>query len=73
MTVTKEQITAAVQTIKVVADIIRLKGSIPSGHMYAELMGHLSLEMYNSVIARLKGAGLVKESGHLLIWTGPTV
>ncbi len=71
MTVTKEQIVAALQTIQVVADLIRLKGSIPSGHLYAELCGVVSLDLYQSVITRLKGAGLVRESGHLLTWIGP--
>ena len=42
---------------------------IPSGHLYAALMGHLSLDSYNAIIGLLKKAGKVKESYYVLTCT----
>ena len=42
--------------------------SVPSGNLYAHLMGQMTLEEYNFVIGTFKGAGVVTESGHLLTW-----
>lgn len=39
---------------------------IPSGHLYAICMGHLSLETYTNLITILKHLGLVTESNYLL-------
>lgn len=57
-----------------VAEAIRELGEVPSGHLYAVLMGQLSLDQYNAVIAVLVRAGLVeKQPSHLLVWKGPVV
>ena len=69
---TKQEIGAAITAIKAIADAIRELGEVPSGHLYAHLMGKMSLADYNKVIGILKGATLVSESGNLLKWTGPT-
>jgi len=64
--------------ITVVKDIlletIREAGpnGIPSGHLYAALMGHLSLDSYQALIGMLKTAGKVKESYHVLTYTEDT-
>lgn len=69
MTVTKQQVTAYVRTVVAVAEAIRELGSVPSGHLYAQLMTTgMSLENYQKIIDALKGASLVKESNHLLTW-----
>lgn len=62
---------AAVEIIMAVAEAIRSLKSVPSGHLYARLMGSLTLDDYQSIIGVLKRTGLVSESGHLLTWTGP--
>ena len=55
-----------------VGDAIRELGSVPSGHLYARLMGHLSLEEFNEIISTLVRAGLVRrDANHLLVWAGP--
>ena len=59
---------AALEIIKAVADTIKELGSVPSGHLYAQLMGHLTLDQYNQIIGVLKNTGLVSESNHLLTW-----
>ncbi len=47
---------------------------IPSGHLYAQLMGHMDLERYTSIINILKNVELVKEDGfHMLTWIGSIV
>lgn len=57
-----------------IADCIRRLGSVPSGHLYARLMGHMSLETYEALIGILIEAGKVKRHpSHLLVWIGPSV
>jgi hypothetical protein len=70
---TREQVRAAVEVARAVGDCIRELRTVPSGHLYARLMGNLSLEDYQSVIATLVRAGLVREhASHLLEWIGPS-
>lgn len=61
---------AALQVVLAVGEAIKDLGSVPSGHLYARLMGHMSLETYNKVIALLVKTGAVKEENHLLTWVG---
>ena len=69
----RKQIEATLQVLKALAGIIYEAGEIPSGHLYARLMGTVSLDEYQRLIGTLKGAGLVTEKpGHLLRWAGPT-
>jgi hypothetical protein len=64
----------AIQTIMAIADAIRELKEVPSGHLYARVMGQLSLDQFQSVVDLLVRAGLVSESrGHLLTWTGPVL
>lgn len=69
--VTAEQVTAGIRAAAAVGEVIRDLGSIPSGHLYAHLMGRMSLDTYNSLIGILKQANLVEEKNHLLTWVGP--
>ncbi len=71
MTVTKAEVAAALQAIAAVAGLLKSLGTVPSGHLYAQLCGTLSLDAYNRIIATLKGAGLVSVANHELTWTGP--
>ncbi len=57
--------------LQAVAEAIRSLGSVPSGTLYAQLMSKIDLPTYTKLIDTLKGAGLVKESGHLLTWVEP--
>jgi hypothetical protein len=57
--------------VKNVGIAIRDLGSVPSGHLYAQLMGILTLDQYNAIIDALKSAKMVSESGYLLTWIGP--
>lgn len=64
------QVNAAVQIVVAVGQAIRDLKSVPSGHLYAQLMGRMSLETYNKVIGVLKNTGAVKEENHVLTWVG---
>ena len=61
---------AAVAVVVAIGETIKDLGSVPSGHLYAQLMGRMSLETYNKVIALLVKTGAVKEENHLLTWVG---
>lgn len=71
MAATAEQVTAGIRMAAAVGGAIRDLGSVPSGHLYARLMGHMSLDTYNKLIGILKQSNLVEESNHLLTWVGP--
>lgn len=68
----KSEVKAALAIVRAIADTIRELGSIPSGHLYAQLMGHMELTHYNQILGILKRSGMVAESeSHLLTWKGP--
>ncbi len=72
ITITKEHVKAFLELHRAVADAIRALGTVPSGHLYARVMEHVSQDQFDSILARLKGAGLVVEDqSHLLRWIGP--
>lgn len=52
----------------VVAEAIRDLGSVPSGHLYAQLMSHMDIDTYNNVIDILTRGGLVTVTNHLIVW-----
>jgi hypothetical protein len=62
---------AALQTVVAVGDAIRSLKTVPSGVLYAHLMGHLTLDQYHAIIAALVDAGVVIEQNHLLTWKEP--
>jgi hypothetical protein len=64
------------QLIPIIAQIIAEAtdtplGGMPSGHLYARVMGTLSLAQYDGIIRVLKKSELVTEKNHLLAWVGP--
>lgn len=67
---TSTQVDAAIEITKAVADAIRALKDVPSGVLYARLMGHMTLAQYESIIAVLKRGGLVREHGYVLTWVG---
>lgn len=68
------QINAAIRVIRDVSETIRELKEVPSGHLYARLMGILTLEQYEQVLDILKGAKLIQVDGsHLIRWAGPEI
>jgi hypothetical protein len=68
METTQKEIEAGIKTVLAVAEAIKSLGSVPSGHLYARVMGFLSLSQYNQIIGILKKQGLIEESYHELKW-----
>jgi hypothetical protein len=72
MSKTSEAI-ATVRVAHAIAEAIRNLGEVPSGHLYARVMGVMDLRQYEQVIDLLIDARLVeREPSHLLRWIGPT-
>jgi hypothetical protein len=72
-TQTTSQVASAIQAVAAIAEAIRAVGSIPSGYLYAHVLGTLSIHDYEGAIGILKRAGLVSVSGSVLTWIGPQV
>jgi hypothetical protein len=54
-------------------EAIQHLGEVPSGHLYARLMGSIDLDTYNGLLDILKEAGVIKvSSSHLITWVGRT-
>jgi hypothetical protein len=66
----EEQKNAVTKVVLALTETIKELGSIPSGHLYAQIMDRVSLSQYTQLIKMVKGTGLVKEENHLLSWIG---
>jgi hypothetical protein len=67
----QEQRKNEVAAITEIAMAIRHVGRIPSGHLYASLMGCMGFSKYQDILATLTRAGLIKVTGsHEIIYTG---
>jgi hypothetical protein len=73
MAPSKQELLAGLNILAAVAETIREAGEVPSGTIYAALLGKVSMEGYTSLLRTLKGAGLVEEKNHLLRWIGPNI
>ena len=71
--ITKEQLKQGFTMLAAVAEAIREAKRIPSGTLYAVLMGKIDVAGYERLIGILKNAGLVDEKHNELIWIGPEV
>jgi hypothetical protein len=56
--------------MKAVAEAIKEAGSIPSGHLYAQLMGKMSLGSYEKMIDAMRRMGVIKIENHLITYAG---
>jgi hypothetical protein len=69
-TMTTEQAQKLIEFMGAIASLIKEVKTIPSGHLYAQLMGKMTLDQYNDMIATLQNAGLVSLKNDLLTYTG---
>ena len=67
---TTEQAQKLIEFMGAIASLIKEVKTIPSGHLYAQLMGKMTLDQYNDMIATLQNAGLVSLKNDLLTYTG---
>jgi len=67
----KKQVVAILLFAKIVEEAVKDAGpnGIPSGHLYAAMMGRMNIDTYNYTIGLLKEAGAITEQNHLLRWT----
>lgn len=70
---TKAELKAALAVTMAVAETIREAKEVPSGHLYAMLVGRVDLQGFQAMIRTLKNAGLVAEQNDMLTWVGPEV
>lgn len=69
---TTKQVAAYLQTVSLIAQMIKSVPSIPAGHLYASVMSMMDLDTFNGIIDRLVAVELVKKApSHLLTWIGP--
>lgn len=69
---TKDQVQAALQLAVAVGDTIRKLGSVPAGHLYAQLMGKMDMAGFQALMSMLEEAGLITyDEHHLISWVGP--
>jgi hypothetical protein len=61
---------AALEIAFALSEAIRELGEVPSGHLYAHVMGKMDLELYEAAIGAIVRAGLVKRRGDVLVWVG---
>jgi len=71
MNPTKQQVQAVFDVLVAITEVIRTKGEVPSGDLYASVMGSIDLQTYERILSTIKGSGLVLEKNHLLVWVGP--
>ena len=69
-TMTTEQAHKLIEFMGAIASLIKEVKEIPSGHLYAQLMGKMSLDQYQNMIATLQKAGLVSLKNDLLTYIG---
>jgi hypothetical protein len=63
--------TKAIQVVAAIATAVRDLKSVPAGHLYASVMGHMSLAEFEKVVGYIVETGLVRRDGsHLLTWVG---
>lgn len=67
---TRDQIVAAFNVVAALAEAIRVLGSVPSGELYARVMGNLSVQAYDSAIDTLIRARLVSKRNNVIAWIG---
>ena len=71
-TPTVRQLNAALAITIATAEAVREARQIPSGTLYAMLMGKVDFEGYQGLLRTLSGAGLIQVMpSHMVVWTGP--
>ena len=64
------QVKALIVVIQALGEAIRELKSVPSGHLYSQVMGKMDIDNFQYCIGMLKKAGKVKEENFLLSWVG---
>ncbi len=71
---TKAQMLSGVDAVLAVSEAIRQAHQLPSGVLYAHLLGIVSMEGYLMALGILKRAGLIEiGASHMIRWIGPEI
>lgn len=68
--ITAEKVSAALDIVRIVADCIKELGAVPSGHLYARLMPHMTFGTYAMILDVLTHGGLIKIENNVITWIG---
>jgi hypothetical protein len=68
----KKQAMKLVEVMGAVASVIKEVGSIPSGHLYAQLMGKMSFETYQDMIETMERLNVISVKNNLITYTANT-
>lgn len=64
------KINQSLDCIRIIGSAIMAAGrdGIPSGHLYAMVMGKMDLAAYEGAVGLLKRQAIIEENGHVLRW-----
>ena len=62
----KKALRAELEILRAMYEAIKDSGGMPSGHLYAAVMGQMNLDQYTKRIDRLKSLDLITESNDWL-------
>lgn len=65
---TTTELHAGFAALRALAEAVRELGSVPSGHLYAHVMGYMTLEAYEKAIACLERSTVIRRAGDVLHW-----
>jgi hypothetical protein len=72
--VSSAQFRAGLDLTFAIAEAIREAGEIPSGTLYALVLGKVDYDGYQKLLGILKGAGLIQVMpSHMVKWVGPDI
>jgi hypothetical protein len=69
-TVTVTQVRAMLDVLVTIAKLIEEARYIPSGELYAMLMGSMSYETYMMLIKKLQDMEVITVKNHMITWVG---
>ena len=71
---TSAELKAALNVTLAVSESIRELGEVPSGTLYAALIGKVNYAGYEAILQTLTNAGLIQVMpSHMIRWVGPTL
>jgi hypothetical protein len=74
VTVLAHELKAGLAILMAVSETIRELGEVPSGTLYATLIGKVDFDGYEAMLRTLTNAGLIQVMpSHMIRWCGPKI
>ena len=64
--ITKQNVENTIKLVSAVGQAIVELREVPEGHLYAQLMAHMSLEQFQAILRILKQNKIIEIKGHLI-------